>query len=246
MLWNCFEILPVRIKTGKLNRKKTNKTNQTTNNPLFFHNCFSGTAIKIRYPQGEYYPFCHDALSSLVLQQYNSQPGDTDLTVGINKRWLWQQTTEVVVAREGTQQCQYHMQLLSLDSPSVLLLPQMVRLKRRTRHLLQGKNVPPKQLWLIPCPWQHQEQQALSTLSQSLEMAQKEKLIYSCFKIILSSFHPWTPFVINFSEDLMRRCSDYKCIFKTSLLSIIPQWLDKKLPIYHLLLIPFWVKMMSK
>lgn len=58
-----------------------------------------------------------------------------DLVVGISKGCLAQQNSEVAMAREGNQQREQHLQNTPLNSPSILLLLQMVRLSWRTQHL---------------------------------------------------------------------------------------------------------------
>lgn len=59
-------------------------------------------------------------------------------------------------------------------------------------------------------------------------LREKSWCIPHCFKRIISSFRPCTYFIIKLSADEMRHHSDCKCIFKTSLLTIISQWLDKE------------------
>lgn len=59
-------------------------------------------------------------------------------------------------------------------------------------------------------------------------LREKSWCITHCFKIIIYSFHPCTYFVIKLSVDEMKHHSNYKCIFKTSLQSIISQWIDKE------------------
>lgn len=127
-----------------------------------------------------------------------------------------------------------------LNSPLVLLLPQRLRLSWRTWQLPQGRNGTVANT-LSPTA----SEVASSVCAVTKPWAGSERRTDVFFTV--SSFHSCTHFVINLSADEMKHRSDYKCIFKTSLLSIISQWLDKENFWFTIcFLIPFWVKIMSK
>lgn len=135
--------------------------------------------------------------------------------------WLW--------LEKGSRNVRITCSFSPLNSPSVLLLPQRARLSWRTQQLLRGRNGPLSSCGRHPAPDGIRSSKLCLHSHKALSwLREKSWCIPHCFKMIVSSFHPCTHFVINLSADEMKHHSDYKCIFKTSFLSIISQWLDKE------------------
>lgn len=125
------------------------------------------------------------------------------------------------MAGEGIQQCQHHMQLLFSEQPFSPAAVTEREAELENMVTMRGEH-PTRQLHLaLGSIWS--SKLCLHFHKVLSWLREKNSHITHRFKTIIYSFYPCTYFVIKLSADEMKHHSNYKCIFKTSLLSIISQ-----------------------